>query len=276
MTVEAGDEHGRLSSDGIDPFLARQWRIRPVLMIPVASRYPGAGVLLSPIPDEANKLIRRFGRPQIDAQQLKAAADKMDVIVDEPGQHPFALQTQHLSRGSDVALHLSILAHVEDAAACARHGLRLRTICVHGPYFCIQHHDLRRRLRKQRNRKGHTDRRYKKGFHISSCHCKLSNRNTAARCCGQSTNNIKIFQRKIIFYVMIPYFSRRRSWLKQNDFCSPIHPAACSGLWRGCSRYWLKRATRPSIQPSSKKRFTPTPDWNRSSPSNRRSTGGRW
>ena len=76
--------------------------------------------------------------------EAQAAAEQVNVAVEEPGHDAAALQVDDARPGSDEEPHLGAAPHGEDAAVPDRDGLGLRLLLIDGPYFAAREHQIGR------------------------------------------------------------------------------------------------------------------------------------
>src|SRR6266702_1632683 len=118
VPVEAGDEHGIIRGDRIDPFVVWQRSAPPQRVIPIATEDPFARLQVRGVlPQPAHELLWRRGVSQVDRRKLKPASDEMRVTVRQAGHDEAAMRLQDLSPGLHVARNLGGVADCENLAA---------------------------------------------------------------------------------------------------------------------------------------------------------------
>ncbi len=104
---------------------------------------------------------RRRGFARQDAQRFAARVDavesrlqvptlhgtrKVEVIVDEAGNHGRAADVDDLRRGADVTTHVVVRADGDDTSVVDRNGLRDREVGIDGEDLAVRHDDVCGRL----------------------------------------------------------------------------------------------------------------------------------
>src|SRR5262245_18065132 len=88
MTVESIDEDRHVCRETVDQIFRGQLRVRPALVVPIATGYPTTfRDIRREGTDARRKLLQRVGVAQVDARELETAAQKMRVRVVETGKH---------------------------------------------------------------------------------------------------------------------------------------------------------------------------------------------
>ena len=145
VPIEPAHEHRVVGRDRVDPFLGRKRRAGPVLVIPVASQYPLAGLTLGGVGLEtADELLRRARRPQVDARELEPAIDKVKVSVHQSRYDHGLSVRQNRRLRTDEGRDGGAIAHGDDGVASRGDGAGPWLSRVAGPHPAVRHEGGRR------------------------------------------------------------------------------------------------------------------------------------
>jgi len=142
VAVIAIHKHRRIGRESVDHLLRWQSRRHPALIVPIAAGDPLFWPLFRAVGNTLREFGGRCGVLQVNAVQLEAAADEVDMGVVEAGQHELAAGIDDVRLAASPRVNFAGAADGDDAVADDGHGVGLRTVRINRPDLRVGQNDV--------------------------------------------------------------------------------------------------------------------------------------